>query len=160
MHLLEILIAALLAAGPMLIAFELVQANSRASRFNHDRATARMILLDLVTLLQGEGLDGVKGRMAGDRLSDLLSERIVLMPDPAREPYLEQARRVLGRIRGRLEEDVDPARPGLARLVLQAKLPDGATVQVSALFRPKARERLRIDPEPSCQTSGGQPGGD
>lgn len=156
--LVEIMIAVALAAGPMLVAIELVRSNSQAARFNHDRATARMLLLDLVTLLEGESLAGLKQYMTGDRLSDLLSKRIVLMPESAREPYFEQAHNILGRIRGRLDEDVDPQRPGLARLSLTAGLSSGVTVQVISLFRPRASERLRVDVDSSCTAGGGEAG--
>lgn len=153
--LVEIVVAVALAAGPLLLAFHLVQSNTRAAQFDHDRATARMILLDLATLVQGEGLEGARQRMVGDKLSDLLSDRITRMPDAAREPYFEQARNVLGHIRGRLEQDVDPSKPGLARLVLSTELPGRANVQVVALFRPGAVERLWVDENRSCQATQG-----
>lgn len=147
--------AVTLAAGPMLLAFELIRSNTRAAEFNLDRATARMVLLDLATLLDGQGLAAVQESLTPASLSRVLSERIALMPEAAREPYFEQARNVLGQIQGKLDPDIDSSKPGLARLELSARLPDGVVVQVSALIRPKARERVRVDVDPSCGTTGG-----
>jgi len=152
--LLEVLVALALAAGPLVLTYNLIQSNTRAAQFNHDRATARMILVDLVTLLHGESLDGVRRYLAGDGLSQLLSQSISLMPDAAREPYFEQSRTFIGHIRGKLREEIDPSKPGLASLVLTAEIPGRPIVEFSALIRPKARECVCVDESLSCKAVG------
>ena len=155
-HLTEVLIALAVATGPMLVAIHLIQSNARGARFNRDRAVSRMVLLDLASLLKGERPQNMRALLEPgqqSRLNDLLEKRMALMPTEARKIYREQARPVLGRIRGSLVDLGDAAAPGLSKLTLTADLSDRQKVDVEIFFRPAARERLPTQPDAAC--SGG-----
>ena len=137
----ELLVALGLAAGPMLVALGLIHSNMHGARFNQDRGTARMVLVDMVELLLGETtpmlreLCGVDGEHL---LANRLADRIAHMPPAARDAYRAQVAPFSDALRCTLEEDVE-GQPGLARLTLQVTLGGGATVEVRRLFRPASR---------------------
>lgn len=138
----ELLLAVALAAGPLLVAIHLIQSNVQAARFNKERATARLVLQDLVDLLMGEPLETLQGLSGAGKQADLdrtLDERMAALPDEARKQYGEQARTFRGKMVLTLEEDLGPDAPGLARLTLAAGLDRGTTVRLVRLFRPAAR---------------------
>ena len=149
MNLTEIIMAIAIAAGPLLYSVQMISSNAKGARFNRERATARLILLDLATLLMGEPSDDLAQRLepgSGDDLNSLLEERILrLRPvSPVAEAGYREEAKPIGKITGSLTEDFDPSLPGLARLTLTAPLSDDKNaVILHILFRPKARDYLR-----------------
>jgi hypothetical protein len=69
LHLVEVMIAAALVAVPLLISVHLIHMNTLGARFNRDRATARLVLLDLAALLQGENVDDLRDTSAAGRIA-------------------------------------------------------------------------------------------
>lgn len=140
--LMELLVAVALAAGPLLVALHLIQTNVQAARFNQERATARLVLQDMVDLLMGEPMDTLRGLSGPGKqaeLDDTLDARVAVLPEEARKPYADQARAFRGRLMLALEEDLGAEAPGLARMTLTAGLDRGTTVRLVRLFRPAAR---------------------
>ena len=134
-HLTEVLIALVLAAGPLLVMFQLVQSNSRASRHLLDHATARHLLIELSDLLMAQPREELKATAAGTgALNRFVEMRLSAMPVELREPYLEQLKPFGGALACELTEDVS-GMPGLARLKLSMRVPSGAAVSVLRYFR-------------------------
>lgn len=138
----EVLVALALAAGPLLVAINLIHSNVQSARFNKERATARMVLQDLVDLLMGEPVEGLRalaGAGARAELDRAFDERIAALPDEARRQYGEQARKFHGQLQFTFEEALDPEAPGLARMTLELRIDRGTIVRLVRLFRPAAR---------------------
>lgn len=150
-QLIEVLVAVAIATGPMLLAVHLVQSNAAGARFNHDRAMARLILVDLSEILIGEPVEKLRTltRAPGDAAQGF-SERIAQLPDSVREKYRAEVAPYLPRLQCRLEENLDGEAPGLARLIVTMPLSGGAVVQIKRLFRPAARLLPRGTPRPTA----------
>lgn len=136
-QLVEVTIALALAAGPLLFALNLVNANARGARELELRATARLVLVDLVELALGESAQTLRemARPGGEALlADRLARRTAHLPPAARAAYDAETAPFAGHLRVTLDEDVD-GQPGLARLAVGVELPGGATVQVRRLLR-------------------------
>jgi len=146
----EALVAAALAAGPLLFAFHLVQENAAGARFNHERAVERLILLDLAEILVGEPVADLRTLPDHpEEVSKGFAKRLSAMPEAVRERYRHEVAPYVDRIRARFEEDLEPAAGGLARITLTLPVDGspGLEVSVRRLFRPAARLLAREIPE-------------
>jgi hypothetical protein len=144
---LEILVAIGLAAGPLLLAVHLVQSNVSGAKFNQERGTARLVLLDILETLLGEPVEllrAVAGTANAPKLDRVLEERITSLPDEAQKSYREQSAILRGKLSATFEENISPDTPGLARLTLTAKVDERSTVTLVRLFRPAMRPRPQI----------------
>lgn len=140
-NLMELLVALGLAAGPMLVAVHLVHTNVQGARFNQERATARLVLIDMMELLLGETneqLKEISGPSSTAQLRDRLDRRIGSLPEPARKPYREQVAPLMKGLSCKIEENVEGQR-GLSRFTLRVVLSNSVPVEVKRLFRPNAR---------------------
>lgn len=148
----ELLVAIAIAAGPMLLAIHLVQSNAAGARFNHERAMARLILVDLSEILIGEPVEKLRtlDQAPGD-VAQGFSERIAKLPDSVREKYRAEVTPYLPRIKCRVEENLDGEAPDLARLVVKMSLTGGVNVEIKRLFRPAARLLPRGAPRAATQ---------
>lgn len=150
----EIMIAMAVAAGPMILALSLIRSNNAGARFNKERATARLVLVDLAELLMGETEQGLRDRLAdGARLEELLQTRIAHMPEPARGPYEEAIKPIRKSLSGNLE---DSTTPGLVKMNIRATTTDEKTIVLTVLFRPKARQYLAGNWGANNQNQGGE----
>jgi hypothetical protein len=141
--LIEVLVALAIAAGPLLIAVNVIHSSMRGARFNTERTSARLALMDVVALLLGAPVESLRQLGRADSapwLDTLLQERISHLPDDARQQYDQEVAPFLGRFTCTFEEKIDPRAPGLARLTLSVKIGDQATVSIVRLFRPDDRE--------------------
>lgn len=153
-QLMEVLVAIAIAAGPLLLAFHLVQQNAAGARFNHGRAVERLILADLAEILVAQPLASL--RTIADHpemVTTGFTRRLEAMPASVREGYSAEVTPYLGRIAARFEEELDPAAADLCRLTLELRVDErtGLTVRVTRLFRPAARLLPREAP-PSERT--------
>lgn len=146
----EVMLAVAVIASLLLVVFDLVRSSTERTRLGRDRATARMVLLDLVSLLQNRGPTELAPRLTPQGLDDLLRVRQSLVPEPEAALYRQQVKELAGRLRGTLTSEIDETSPGLVRVDLFADLPGPATVQVSALWRPAARVLLPANPDGPC----------
>jgi hypothetical protein len=114
------------------------------ARFNSERATARIALVDVTELLLGASLEAlreVSKSSTADWLDTFIQERISHLPDSARPQYEREIAPFLGRFSFKLEEKLDARAIGLARITLSVKVGDQSTVTVVRLFRPEEREQ-------------------
>ena len=142
--LIEVLIGFAIAAGPLLISLGVIQSAVAGARFNSDRATARIALIDVTELLLGasvESLQRLARSDAADWLDTYLQERLSHLPDTAREQYEAELAPFFGRFTFQLDEKLDAHAAGLARVTLSVKIGDQSTVTVVRLFRPADREQ-------------------
>jgi hypothetical protein len=140
--LMEVVVAVALAAGPLLIAVNLIQSNVAAARFNSERATAQLVLIDLTELLLGAPLDALRQMSnpeASGWIDTFLQERISHLPDVARDQYRREVTPFLGKFSFQLAENIDAKAPGIARLTLSVRVADRAILRVVRLFRPEER---------------------
>lgn len=146
----ELCLALLVMASMMLIVFDMVRASGERTRIGRDRATARMILLDLLAILQGRDIGEIKGRITPEGLAELFASRVSLMPDPERQVYANEAADLAKYLRGTLTEAPDPTAPGLVKLSLRAEIPGRDAIEVVTLYRPLARVMLAGSPDGPC----------
>ena len=126
-----------LAAGPLVLALHLIHSNVHGARLLQDRATARLVLADMVELLAGEStstLRELSGPDGARLLRERLAARVAHMPPPAREPFQAQLAPFDGTLSCGLDEDVG-GQPGLARLTVRVTLKGGVAVEVKRLLR-------------------------
>lgn len=148
----EVMFAVALAAGPMLLAINLIHQNVSGARFNIDQATARQALVDLTELLLGESMESLKeiaSQGKQSRLNDVLKTRIERLPKLAQDQYNAQVRDLMGKFQANIEEDVGGVK-GLAKLTLSVQL-SKTTVKVARYFRPDARLKPVAAAAPSTQ---------
>lgn len=148
----EVLVALALAVGPMILAFQLVERNSRGAAFNRDRATARLVLLDVAEVIQGEPVDRLRQLAADPGLFRAqFDDRIASLPVSVRELYRAEVAAHVASVGFALDERPDPGLPGLVRVSLTCSIggTPPATVTVSRLLRPEAFSRPRGIPERS-----------
>jgi type II secretory pathway pseudopilin PulG len=141
--LIEVLVALAVAGGPLLIALGVIQSSITGARYNAERATARIALMDVTELLLGASIEGLRALAKSDTsgwLDTFLEERIAHLPDAARAQYEATVSPYMGRFSYTFEEKLDPGAEGLARLTLSVKIGDQSTVTVVRLFRPLERE--------------------
>lgn len=148
--LVEILLALLVLAGLLLAVFDMIRSSTAVTRHGRERATARMVLLDLVSMLQGFETAELETRVQEAQLTELLRGRITLLPEPERKAYEDQIKGVVGKVKGKIEDLGDDTRPGLVKLVLTAEVPGHDPVQVATLFRPNARILIAGSPDGQC----------
>lgn len=146
----EVMLAVAVIASLLLVVFDLIRSSTERTRLGRDRATARMVLLDLVPLIQNRGAAELRARLTPEGLDELLRIRQSLVPDPEAALYREQIKELTGRLRATLTEEIDETSPGLVRVDLFADLAGPATVQVSTLWRPSARALLPTNPDGPC----------
>jgi len=140
-QLMELVIALALAAGPVAMAIHMVHSNVKGARFNAERASARLALVDLMELLMGEPISKIKSLSESgskSQLADLVKERIRDLPEAIRKQYEIQISSFANTMRCTLVDEVD-GQKGLSLLILQANFSNQNTVSVKRLFRPKAR---------------------
>jgi type II secretory pathway component PulJ len=137
--LVEVMVAALLVAGPMLVILTLGQSSRTAAAQAAEVTTARLVLLDLMELLMGEPLDELRrtrdAASASDDLETLLGRRLAELPPAVRESYRRQIMPLIGKVTLALDENVG-GKAGLARITLSVPLGKRGPVKVSRLFRP------------------------
>lgn len=139
--LVEVMVAGLLVAGPMLLVLSMGQSSRSAAAQAAETTTARLVLLDLMELLMGEPLDELRktraAASASDELEKLLARRLADLPPAVRESYRRQILPLIGKVSFALDEDV-AGKVGLARITLAVPVGKRAPVKVSRLFRPAA----------------------
>jgi hypothetical protein len=157
----ELMVAIILATGPMLVALNLIHSNSRGAHYNQEQATARFILVDLSELLAGrtsnelKELDGLAGR---SRLNQMVQNRIDQMPEAVREQYADAVAPLIGRFHMNMEENAGGV-PGLVQVTLAVNLGKDVTVTVPRFFRVDARpapinpKYVPIEPEDNSNDS-------
>jgi hypothetical protein len=148
----EVLVAVAIAAGPMLVAIHLVQKNAAGARFNHDRASARLVLLDVTEIMMGEPLDRLKAIAAQPgELARTFELRVANLPATVRDRFRNEVRPYLGQIKMTIDENLSPETPDLTRLTVVLPLGDRAEgkVEIRRFFRPLAARRPRGIPEKS-----------
>ena len=139
-HLVEVLMALVLAAGPLLVSFQLIRSNCRGAHQVIDHATARHLLIDLSELLMSQSLDDIRLASASPRgLDGFVRKRLEAMPEELRHPYLEQLKPFGGGLTCEIAEDAGGIQ-GLLRLRLSLLLSGGTAVSISRHFRPDSRD--------------------
>lgn len=138
LSLVEVMVALTLACGPVLVSLVLIHANVDGSRFANDRATARMVLVDLAELVRARPVAELAAVARTRSVESLLAERIAALPEPARAPYAQQLRSLEGRLSLEVEQDVDGL-ARLTRLTLAARLDRSGAITVTRLFRAVVR---------------------
>ena len=146
----EIMLAVAIIASLLLVVFDLVRSSGERVRLGRERATARMVLLDLMAIVQNRGPDELRARLTPEGLNDLLAVRLTLVPDPEKAAYQDQVRELTGHLRGILTDEIDATSPGLVRVDLIADIPGRDPVQIAALYRPSARVLLPANPDGPC----------
>jgi hypothetical protein len=134
-----VLVAVVLASGPLLWSLALVHSGVRGAQFNVDRGTARQVLTDLSEILMGEPVESLSAIAAagGARLDALVAGRVDRLPDRPRRLYRAQVAPLADRLSLDVEVGV-AGLPGLVRLSLSTRLGAGQQVTVTRLFRPLA----------------------
>lgn len=143
-QLVEVLLALAIAGGPMLVTLQLVRSAVRQAAVAKEHATTRLQLMDFLTVLAGEPVEGLRDLAAGgpSALEGILLARIARMPSKWQVSYREQVSMLKGRLTCHLTEDVEGVK-GLGRLTLTGKLSDGNQVLVFRLLRPSPRDALK-----------------
>lgn len=142
--LVEVLIAVAIAAGSLLLTVNAIQSSVAGARFNADRTSARLALIDVTEILLGTPTDALRqmGRPGSEAWVDTaLQERMSHLPAAARDQYQQEVTPFLGRFSFTFEENVDARAPGLARLTLSVRIGEQSTLTVVRLFRPEDREQ-------------------
>ena len=137
----EVLVALVLATGPLLLSVHLINNNARGAHFNMEQSTARTMLVDLSELMLGETLDDLRvigGPDGKAPLNRMIRERVGQLPGAIQKEYLAQLEPLIGHFFCELKENAG-GKQGLARLALAVTLDNGAVVQVVRFFRPGAR---------------------
>jgi hypothetical protein len=140
-QLIEVMVALTLAAGPVAVSLQLIHSNVSGARFNAERASARLALVDLTELLIGETtakIRAVSQPGSNTRLIELVKQRVSCLPESIRKQYGLQVASFSEGVSCTLEESVD-GRKDLALLTVQARFASGSVVTVKRLFRPGAR---------------------
>lgn len=141
--LMEVLVALAIVAGPLLVAVNAIHASVVGARFNAERATARLALMDVLSLLMGAPVEALRQLGKSESapwLDTLLQDRMSHLPDGAREQYEREVAPFRGRFGCTFEEGIAPRAPGLARLTVSVKVGDQGVVSLVRLFRPEDRE--------------------
>jgi hypothetical protein len=142
----EVVVALAVAAGPLLVGFQLIHSNTTEARFNRDRAVARLLLSDISEILCGETIEQLRDVNRPGALDAVLERRIERIHPAVRKAYAEQVNPYFGQIHAKFQ---DSTQPGLVELELTTKVGSGADVRVTHLFRPGARtipDRPATDP--------------
>jgi hypothetical protein len=140
----EVVVALSLAAGPLLVGFQLIRSNTMEARFNRDRAVARLLLSDISEMLCGETIEQLRDVNRPGALDAVLERRIERIHPAVRKAYADQVNAYFGQIHAKFQ---DSTQPGLVELELTTTVEGGAVVRVFHLFRPAARSIPDRPPE-------------
>lgn len=136
-QLLEILVALAVVAGPAIVAFQLVQANTRAARFDAERANAVLLMGDVLDLLASEDpapLKALGGPAGAPALRALALQRITANPASPDDGMRVQSCELTRGLRAVVETDVGQ-NPGLTRVTVVVTLKRGDELQLRRYLR-------------------------
>lgn len=136
----EVILALVLAGGPLLVTVQLVRSSTRAAAVAKEHATCRLLLMDFLTVLSGEPVEDLRefSRAETALLGAILDARIQRMPGAHQALYRSEVALSARHLECRLEEGVGDV-AGLARLTLASQLSDGTKIEVFRLLRPPPR---------------------
>lgn len=140
---LEVLLALVLAGGPLLVTMQLVRSATRQAAIAKELTTTRLLLMDHLTVLAGEPIEDLRefSQPGTALLKELLRARIARMPVTHQPLYTREVEFTSGHMACRLDEKVGGV-AGLARLTLSSTLSDGSQVEVFRLLRPPPRDSV------------------
>ena len=138
--LLEVILALVIAGGPLLVTMQLVRSSTRQAAVAKEHATTRLLLMDFLTVLAGEQVEDLRefAKPGSALLKAILDARINRMPVTHQALYKSEVALATGHLECRLEEQAGDV-PGLARLTLSSQLSDGTRIDVFRLLRPPPR---------------------
>jgi Tfp pilus assembly protein PilE len=136
----ELVIVLALISGPVLISMNLSQASVRNTQMVQERTAARMCLVDIAELLQGESIERLRtlSADAASQVAELQETRLDQLPENVQEQYRRQLGNLGTSLKVTLQESLGPG-SGLASLKVAVRLRQGAEVSVCRLFRPISR---------------------
>lgn len=139
--LVEVVVAAVLVAGPLLVALQLIHQNLVGAAANRKHMLVRTTLTDFTRYLMYVPIADIRsasGPAGRPRLEALLDRRVALAPGPLQNACALNVGQLRGRLDCLLEENVEGCR-NLMRLTLSAKLGPGVDLRVVRHFQPSTR---------------------
>ena len=132
----EVLLAIMLVAGPLLICVNLLQSNISASKFNTTQIWAEMVLADLLELLCTRPVADIKtvaNDTTGAALTGLLKTRLERVPEPAGSE-LKKKMGELTKLGCALVEGLGES-GDLVQITLTARTPTGGLVRAIRVLK-------------------------